>query len=84
MCFQVKSVERLDSEGFHLIQMLVADAVSHRLQNLPVQLREVNIEERGFHVELDSKGPITEQEVKGKFMDQISAEVELPESGQGS
>ena len=76
--------ERLHSEGFHLIQMLIADAPSHRLQSSAVQLCEVNIEEGGFHVELDSKGPVAEQEVEGQLMDKISAEVEFPESGQGS
>ena len=76
--------ERLHSERFHLIEMLVADAPSHRLQSSPVQFREVNVEERGLHVELDSERPIAEQEVEGQFVDEISAEVEFPESGQGS
>ena len=68
--------ESLYSERFHLIQMLIADAPSHRLQNLPVQLSEINIEERGFHVELDSKRPVAEQKVKGQFMEKISAEID--------
>ena len=76
--------ERLYSEGFHLIQVLIADAPSHRLQNLAVQLCEVNIEEGGFHVELDSKGPVAEQKVKGQFMDNVSAEEERSENGQTS
>ena len=70
-------------EGFHLIQMFLADAPSHRLQNLPVQLCEVNIEQRCFHVELDPEGPIAEQKIKGHFMDKISAKIEPPESRQG-
>ena len=76
--------ERLHAEGFHLIELLVADAPSHWLESSAVQLREVNVEERGFHVELNSKRPVAEQEVKGQLMQKIGAEVEVPESGQGS
>ena len=64
--------------------MLVGDAPSHRLHSSAVQLCEVNIEERGFDVELYSEGPVAQQEVKGQLMDKIGAEVEIPERRQRS
>ena len=56
--------ERLYAERFHLIQMLIADAPSHRLHSSAVQLCEVNVEERRIHVELYSERQHAEQEEK--------------------
>ena len=66
--------EGLHAEGFHLVQMLVVDALSHRLHRSAVQLCEVNVEERCFHVELNSERPVAQQEVKGQHIDKIGAE----------
>ncbi len=63
--------------------MIIADAPSHGLQNLAIQLGEVNIEQRGFDVELNSKGPIAQQKVKGHFVEKIGAGINFPDSGQG-
>src|SRR5208283_2775557 len=38
--------ERLHAERFHLIQMVIRDSPSHRLQRAAIQFREVNVEER--------------------------------------
>ena len=63
-------LEFLHPEGFHLVQMLIAHAPPHRLHRSAVQLGEVDIEERRLHVELNSKRPVAQQEVKGQFVEQ--------------
>ena len=57
--------------------MLIAHAPSHRLHRSAVQLGEVDIEDGRDHVELDSKGPVAHQEVKGRFMCKAGAEAEI-------
>ena len=74
-----KVFECLHSKRFHLVEMLIADSLSHRLYHSPLQFREVEIEQRGFHMELNSKWPIAQQEIKGHFMEKIGAKVEIPE-----
>ena len=76
--------ERLYAERFHLIQLLVADAPSHRLHGSPVQLREVDVEQRRLDVELNSKRPVAQQKEKGQYIQQVGAAVEIPERGLGS
>ena len=69
--------EGLNSERFHLIQMFIADAPAHRFQNFPVQLCEVNIEEGRFHVELDSKGAVAQQEEEGQIVQEVASDVKI-------
>ena len=71
--------ERLHAERFHLVELLVADAPAHRLHRPAVQLREVDIEQRGLHVELDSERPIAQQEVEGQDIEDVGAEMQVPE-----
>src|ERR1700757_509172 len=79
-----KILKLLHTKRLHLVQMLIANAPSHRLHGPPIQLREVDVEQGGFHVELNSKRPITQQEIKGYLMEKIGAEVEVPECGHGT
>src|SRR5271157_3050412 len=59
-------LERLYAERFHLIEMLVAHAPADGLDRSLIQLGKVHVEQRRFHVELNSKWPIAQQEVKGQ------------------
>src|SRR5208282_476037 len=70
--------EGLNAKGFHLIQLLIADTPADGFDRSFVQLREVNVEQRRFHMELNSEGPIAQQEVKSENIQHVSAAVEVP------
>ena len=77
-------LERLHAERFHLVQMLVGDAPPHRLQSAAIQLREVDIEQRCLHVELDAERPVAEEEEERNFVDKVSAQPELMDYGKAT
>ena len=76
-------LELLYAERFHLVELLVAYAPAHRLHRSAVQLGEEHVEQRGLDVELNSEWPIAQQEIEGQDIDDVSAEVHLPERRDG-
>ena len=60
--------ELLNPERFHLVEVIIGQAPLHRFHRAFVQLCEVDVEQRRDHVELDAKGPVAQQKVKGEFV----------------
>jgi hypothetical protein len=60
--------EGFHSERLHLVEMFVADAPAHRFQRAPIQFCEIDVEERGLYVELNTERTIAEQEIERDFV----------------
>ena len=71
--------ELLDAEGRQLVELLVGDAPSHRLERAAVQLGEVDAEQGCLDVELDAERPVAQQEEEGELVHQVGAVVEALE-----
>src|SRR5579863_9127255 len=68
--------EGFDSEGFHLIQLHLAQAPPNRFELFSVEFGEVNVEKGCFDVELNPKRPIAEQKVKSRLVCEVSREAQ--------
>jgi hypothetical protein len=51
-----KILQPLDTERFQVVQLVIRDAVHHRLDVAPVDAHEEHIEQRGDHVKVFSQG----------------------------
>ena len=84
MCFQVKSSNVFTPNDFTWSSC--SSVTPHRtgFSVAAVQLREVDAEQRRFHVELNSERPVAQQEEEREFVGQIRAEIQAAQHGGGS
>ena len=67
------------SERLDLVQAIIGYTPAYRFQNFPIQLGEVNGEQGSLHMELDSKRPVAEKEVKGDLVEQVAGKAQSTE-----